>query len=141
MAIYAKNGIRVDGLKDLQQALREAPKEVRKEVRAANKLAAEVVASAAKTLAPSRTGRLAASIGARAGQKDASVKAGSAARVPYAGPIHFGWHTRPNPEKGWRGGPIRPQPFLYDALDLRREAVLQRYVEAMSKIATDLSTN
>lgn len=116
------SGIRVDGLVALQKALRSAPPELRKELRLANKAAAQVVATAAKPLAPKRTGRLAASIGARAGQRDASVKAGSASRVPYAGPIHFGW-----PARG-----IRPQPFLYKALDRRQNEVRARYEDAIN---------
>jgi hypothetical protein len=44
--------------------------------------------------------------------------------VEYAGPIHFGW-----PKKR-----IRPNPFIYDAIDGRRQEVAQRYVQLLEKI-------
>ena len=56
--------------------------------------------------------------------------------VPYAGPVHFGWPNRPNPAKNWQGGPIRPNPFLYDALDSRREQVAEAfagYIDAIRR--------
>ena len=37
--------------------------------------------------------------------------------MPYAGPMHFGWRARA----------IDPNPFLYDALDERRDEVVAAY--------------
>jgi hypothetical protein len=71
----------------------------------------------AKIVVPKRTGALAASIRrAKGSTKAATVRAGGA-RVPYAGPIHFGWKKHG----------ISPQPFLSDALDDRHEQVLDMY--------------
>lgn len=126
--------IRVDGLKELQAKLRAVDRALPRQLRAANKEAAQVVADRAKVLVPVRSGRLKGSIGVRAGQRDAEVKAGSAARVPYAGPIHFGWPGRPNRDRGWRGGPIRPQPFLYQARDQRIGAVIAVYEQRIDKL-------
>jgi len=69
------------------------------------------------------------------------VRAGSRKAVPYAGPVHFGWPTRPNPAKGWRGGPIRPNPFLYDALDARREQVQDMFYKGITKVARKAGLN
>ena len=79
---------------------------------------AEIVADRAEALAPVRTGRLKQTIRAAGTQTAGRVRAGYK-RIPYAGPVHFGWATRPNAAKGWRGGPIHPNPFLYDARDER----------------------
>jgi hypothetical protein len=49
------------------------------------------------------------------------VRVGNAA-VPYAGAIHFGWPARR----------IKPQPFIYDSLDGRRNAVAELYAERIS---------
>ena len=118
-------GIEVDA-KALRKSLRKADRTLLKEMRQANKDAAEVVARQAKIEVPRRSGRLAKSIGTLATQSRGQVRVGSAS-VPYAGPVHFGWPSRPNKAKGWRGGPIRPNPFIYTALDKRRGAVLEVY--------------
>ena len=129
----AQNGaIRVENLRALQIQLgKAAAKDVQKEVRAANKDAADIVRDKAKTLAPVRSGKLAKSVGSSAQRDSARVKAGTPKGVQYAGPIIFGWPARN----------IRPQPFLFDALDDRREAVREAFETNMAKIALDLSSN
>jgi hypothetical protein len=66
-------------------------------------------------------------------QRGGFVRAGKKL-VPWAGPVHFGWPSRPNPAKGWQGGPIRPNPFLYDALDERREQVADQFARYIDDI-------
>lgn len=102
-----KTDVEVAGATELARAFRRAgDREVPKAIRRAHKATAEQVVPFAESEAPRRTGRLAASIGARATQKVGRVKAGSAVRVPYAGPIHYGWPRRN----------IAPNPFLQRAL-------------------------
>ena len=76
----------------------------------------EIVADTAESLAPFVTGNLAESIRSSSRKTGATVMAGRQA-VPYAGPIHFGWRARN----------IEPQPFLYDALDDRRDDIVSKY--------------
>lgn len=76
--------------------------------------AAKIVEQDALGRAPVRSGRLRESIRSSGTQKTGVVRAGFA-RMPYAGPIHFGWAKRN----------IRPQPFLYDAKDARRDEVVR----------------
>ena len=124
-------GFKVDGLKALQKEIRQTEDvELKKQLRLANKEAAQVVADQAKVEVPRRSGRLARSIGTQASQTSAFVKAGTAARVPYAGPIHFGWPKRN----------IRPQPFLYEAMDKRIGEVRRAYEKNLGKITKDLSS-
>lgn len=137
----AEASIQVDGLDELRRLVRKAPPEIRKQLRATNKAAAEIVAAEARVLVPVRSGRLRSSIKATAGQKEASVKAGTAARVPYAGPVHFGWPGRPNKARRWRGGPIRAQPFLYAARDRRINEVRGAYEQALDRFAQTLTTD
>ena len=94
---------------------------------------AEMVAERAASLAPVRTGRLRQTIRASGTKTGGRVRAGFK-RVPYAGPVHFGWATRPDAAKGWRGGPIHPNPFLYDALDERHNQVFETYFQGIKKI-------
>ena len=124
-------GFKVDGLRQLQKEIRQTEDvELKKQLRLANKEAAQVVADQAKVEVPRRSGRLARSIGTQASQTSAFVKAGTAARVPYAGPIHFGWPKRN----------IRPQPFLYEAMDKRIGEVRKAYEKNLGKITKDLSS-
>ena len=124
-------GFKVDGLKELQKEIRRTEDvELKKQLRLANKEAAQVVADQAKVEVPRRSGRLARSIGVQASQTSASVKAGTAARVPYAGPIHFGWPKRN----------IRPQPFLYEAMDKRIGEVRRAYEKNLEKLGKSLSS-
>lgn len=66
-------GVEVDDLKDTMQAI------------------AREGASAASGYAPKRSGRLAASIRPNRAKGKAVIIAGNARRVPYAGPINYGW--------------------------------------------------
>lgn len=108
--------IAVVGLAELSRLFRAAGGDLSEELREANKAAAEVVAAEARGRVPRRSGRLAKSIRATGGVRVAAVRAGGA-RMPYAGPIHFGWPAHN----------IRPQPFLYDAADDRRTEVIAVY--------------
>jgi HK97 gp10 family phage protein len=123
--------IRIDNLRETAQAFRRAErKDLGKKLRLANKDAVEVVKDEAKSQVPVRSGRLRKSINTQASQTSASVKAGSAARVPYAGVIHFGW--------GRKG--IHPQPFLFGAVAKKYDEVVEAYEKNIDKLKRDLSS-
>jgi len=95
---------------------------------------AKIVAFRASQLAPiGKTKELRDTIRASGTKTAGRVRAGFK-RVPYAGPVHFGWATRPDFNKGWQGGPILPNPFLYDALDERHNEVFETYFKGVKKI-------
>jgi hypothetical protein len=127
--------IKVDGAKELRKRLK-AIEGGTAQLKKAGLLAAELVGDEAARLAPRRTGALAATVRFSGLSTGAVVRSGTR-KVPYAGAIHFGWATRPNSAKGWRGGPIRPQPFLYDALDFRHEEVISTYQKQLDQIIQD----
>jgi hypothetical protein len=108
--------IQVNGLRPLLRQLKDIDEALPDEVKAINKAAAEDVLGVARGLAPRDTGALLGSLKTGATRRSATVKAGGR-RVPYATVIHFGW-----PRHG-----IRPQPFLYDALDRRRNEIVDDY--------------
>jgi hypothetical protein len=115
--------IEVEGLKELIRDLKKADQGITVELKKLHKAAGDEVATEAKTLVPRRSGRLANSIRAGAQQQGAVVRAGGGG-IPYAKVIHFGW-----PQHN-----IRPQPFLYDALDKRRGDVQAAYERALQKL-------
>ncbi|CAB4135447.1 Bacteriophage HK97-gp10, putative tail-component [uncultured Caudovirales phage] len=113
----------ITGLADVNKALRSMSKDTRDSMKETHKRAAEIVIQGAKRYVPVVTGRLAASIRNSSTQRMGRVRVGSAS-VPYAGPIHFGWPARQ----------IKPQPFIYDALDGRRAEVAAVYVKRIDEL-------
>ena len=98
-----------------------------KDMQRTNKAAAKPVSDRAREIVPRLTGTLASSIRPTATQKEGAVLAGSRS-VPYAGPIHFGWPSRN----------IEPHPFLYDALDQRRDEVVSVYNDRVEALVRKL---
>lgn len=115
MAGRAGAAIEVKGGPELRRSLSKLEKDAG-DLKAVNREAAQDVEREAESLVPVRSGRLRSTIKSRASKKAASVVAGGA-RAVYAPPIHFGWHRRN----------IEPHPFMYEALDDRREEVIARY--------------
>jgi hypothetical protein len=114
--------IKVEGLKKLRAELKAIDNALPRELNAAGRTAAELVAGTARGIAPVLTGRLAATIKSGAGAANAFVKAGGT--LPYGPPIHWGW-ARHN---------IAPNPFLYHALDERREEVIATYAKSLEDL-------
>jgi len=113
----------IQGLREVQKALNKFSDATRKEMKSTHLRAAEIVVGASKKFVPIKTGALAQSIRASAVMTGGRVRVGSAS-VPYAGPIHFGWPARS----------IKPQPFIYDALDTRRGEVARLYAERIGEL-------
>ena len=102
--------LRVEGLGRTLRALSKAGADAA-DMRALMHTIGQLVADAAHP--PRVTGRLAGSIRAGNGKTKAVVRAGGA-RVPYAGVVHYGWPAHR----------IEPNPFLTEALNDKRAAVL-----------------
>jgi hypothetical protein len=103
-------GVSLDDLKDAHAAV------------------AGLVHSVAQPQAPvGATGRLASSE-RPAGTKTAAIVRAGSARVPYAGPIHWGW-----PNRG-----IRAQPWIYEAAGRSETAWLGRYLEAIDHVISTI---
>lgn len=120
--------VKVEGAKEVRARLRRLHDatdraNARGELRRLHIDLAEMVKARAVQLVPERTGRLKATIRASGTQKGGRVRAGFK-RVPYAGPIHFGWAALG----------ITPQPFLYEALDDRRSEVYDAYVGQLERM-------
>lgn len=115
--VEGKGALQIEGLREVTRDLRALGVDLKEDMKETHRRAGDIVASAAKPLAPVKTGRLAATIASSPTQYQGRVRAGRGQSVPYAGPIHFGWPARR----------IKPQAFIYEALDGRREEVLQTY--------------
>ena len=123
MAAGTRAGVEVQGAKELRRAFKRMDGNLA-DLREVHRDTAELVSSTARTLVPVRTGTLRHTIRESARNIGSAVVAGRAGLVPYAGPIHFGWRARN----------IEPQPFLYDALDKRRDDVIGAYQRGVGKL-------
>ena len=131
--------VKVTGAKELRKAIRQledaaAKKGMQADLKGAYRQAARVVEVAAKTEAPRRSGRLSGSIKAKGTTTGASIVAGGLKAVPYAGPIHYGWPSRPNRSRGWRGGPIAANPFLARAANDSVDMVAKIIEEELQRV-------
>jgi HK97 gp10 family phage protein len=123
------SGIKVKGLRSSIKALQAIGVDA-KDIKSAGNDAGEIVAREARTLAPSRTGALRASIRVSKALNRVSVSAGNNGRVPYANPIHWGWFKRN----------IKPQPFFVKALGITRDEVYQTYYRSIDRLIQTNST-
>jgi hypothetical protein len=153
VAQRVRPGVRVIGHKEFIKLLRALGDDAVDDIKKAHAETAKMVADTAKPLAPTSAGgrsdisgtpyffggpnrspgQLRGTIRSTGQQRGGFVRAGKKL-VPWAGPVHFGWPSRPNRAKGWMGGPIRPNPFLYDALDKRREEVADTFARYIDDI-------
>jgi hypothetical protein len=135
MAVDRTVQIRVEGLKAVQRAVRALPKEVQDSMKAVHAAAAQPVVAEALARVPRRSGNLASTIRVSATRRAGRVMAGRAS-VPYAGVIHYGWPSRQvvfgKPTNS--PVPIRPQPFLTDALRSRHTQVLSIYQRGIDRV-------
>jgi hypothetical protein len=124
-----RDPIKITGLSEVQRNLRKLSTDAldlnKTEFLETNKQVAEIVINETKKYVPILSGSLAAAIRNASTKKSAKVRAGNAA-VPYAGPIHFGWPARS----------IKPNTFLYEAIDARKDEVTNRYAELVSDLVT-----
>lgn len=115
--------LEIEGLRELQKSLRNLTEDSRNEMKETHRRAGEIVIEGARRYVPVRTGALLASMRSAPTQRQGKVRVGSAA-VPYAGPIHFGWPARN----------IKPNPFIYEVLDQRRQEVYALYADRISQL-------
>jgi len=96
-----------------------------REMAAANRKLSEAGALSARGEAPKLSGRLAASIRPHRGRwYKAEIKAGGK-RLPYAGPIHYGWPKRN----------IEPNLFLERGAERIRNRAKKDYIRAVERAA------
>lgn len=131
----SKFTIEVDGFRELRGALKRLGPEGKIAVKQVHKVGADMVFRTALPRVPVRTGKLKSTLRVATTVSYGAVRVGGKRSAPYAGPIHFGWPNRPQPNREWFGGPIRPNPFLYDALDRRRNEVENAFFIGINKAA------
>lgn len=115
--------IKVEGADKLHKALKQFA-DGTNDLKAAHKAAAQIVEKDAEPRARRKTGRMAGSVRSSGQAKQGVVRAGFAS-TPWVPVQHF----------GWAGHNISPNPFLYDALDARADAVVSEYETQVDDLA------
>ena len=116
----------VKGASQLVRTLRKAGYDLDK-LKPANRAAADIVIQEALRRVPRRTGKLAGTLRSGATRKAGVVRAGTK-RVPYAGPIHWGWPQRH----------IKAQPYLIDAAKATEDKWALKYKEAVDQAIAEV---
>lgn len=123
--------LRIDGLAQFRRGLARIDTGLPDELKAIHQAAADLILPTARAAAPvgrarhgHAAGLLRDSIRTGATRRSAVIKAGGR-RVPYAGPIHWGWPRRS----------IRPQTFLVDAAARRAGDLTDLYERELQEFA------
>lgn len=136
--------IAIDGVKELNKKL-DSLGEDKSAVREANVEAANILIRAALPLVPVKTGSLKGTVRPVRATNFGAVRAGNT-RVPYAGPIHWGWARVGGRHKGklQAGGPrsfrnIKPQPFFSKALGYTYDEIMKNYERNLKQVINRLN--
>ena len=113
--------VSVEGARELRRTLRAAGDDL-EDLKAANLQAAQIAAEAARARAPHVTGQLAGDIRASGTKTAGTIRAGRK-RIPYAGPIHWGW-----PARG-----IEAQPYITEGAQATESIWVPLYEELMDE--------
>lgn len=128
------SGIQIDGAKEFRRAAKKAGVDL-KNLRGVHLSVAGIVVNRAKGWVPKRTGNLGGSIRAGATQRAGIVRAGNnrktKAGVPYANPIHWGWHGT---DALGRRHNIRANPFLSYSAQNTESQWLKEYNDKIEKL-------
>jgi hypothetical protein len=120
-------GVKIEGARELRTALKKAGADLQ-DFTDVNATIGRYVSGRAAAMAPKRSGALAGSIRSSKAKGSATLRAGSA-RLPYAGPVHWGW-----PRRG-----LRPQAFLADAASVTEPTWTKYYMDRVEAIVTEVA--
>ncbi len=126
--------IQVEGLRELQAALKRMDTGLPKKLRLALNEASEEVIDYARPRFPRRSGKAAASLKARSTQKQARVGLGGN-RAPYAPWLDFGGRVGPN--RSVSRPFIREGRYVYKGLSVRRPQIIEIMNRALVDLAKD----
>ena len=96
----------------------------------AGKESMDPIANAVRSAYPSITGGLRGSVRTTGSRSGAAVRAGSKAKVPYAGPVDFGGYPGERPF-------IKDGRYLYPTAKSLLEAAVHRYEQAIEQVCSD----
>jgi len=126
--------LKIDGIRDLQKALRQIDRDLPKQLAAGLAEAADIVAGAARVKVPVRSGRAAASIKTRKSQR-AAVLAVGGTKAPYFGWLDFG--GRIGRAQATRRPFLPSGRYIYPTLTEKADKVRAKVDEVMARLAAE----
>jgi len=121
----AESGVRVEGLREVVRGLQRAGVDIADLKETFSSIAREG-ARLASGFAPKRSGRLAGSVRGNKAKNKAVVIAGRA-RIPYAGPINYGWRKRNiNPSQFMQRADADLAPRVVEMLEVGLDEAIRR---------------
>ena len=127
--------IRIEGLRDLQKAMRQASEGSQKQLRVVFNEAAETVAGGARSRVPrGPSGAARASLKPMSGQREAKVVAGGK-KAPYYPWLDFGGRVGRNRSVERRF--IDGGRYLYPSWSANRKSILVALAESVARVARD----
>lgn len=127
-----EDAIRIEGLRDLQKALRDLDGESQKMLRVVLNQAAETVIGGARRRVPNDTGVARASLKPRSGQREATV-VGGGRKAPYYPWLDFGGNL---PRGGSRPF-VKDGRYLYPSWSANRDSILVALAESLAEMVED----
>jgi hypothetical protein len=124
--------MKVDGIRDLQKALREVDRDLPKQLAAGLAEASEIVAGVARAKVPTRSGRAATSIKVKKQQRGAALAVGGS-KAPYYGWLDFGGKVGRN--KANRRPFIPGGRYVYPSLREKDAEVKAKVDEVLERLA------
>jgi hypothetical protein len=124
--------IRIEGLADLQAALRQMDAGSARALQVVSDMSAGRVMDRARPRVPSRTGAARASLKVRSGAAEAMVVGGSR-KAPYYGWLDFGGRLRRGQSRPFVAG----GRFIWPAYVSQRDQILEDMADALAALATD----
>lgn len=124
--------VRIQGLRELQAALKQMDGESQKQLRVALNSVAETVVAGAARRVPRKTGRAAASLRARSSQREAAITGGSK-KVPYYGWLDFGGRVGRN--KTVNRPVVKSGRYLWPTIAANRESLEKGLTTALADAA------
>jgi hypothetical protein len=129
---FGPKPIAVEGMKDLQRALKDLDGESQKEIRVALNEVAATVAQGASRRVPVRSGRARGSLKAMSSQRETRISAGGR-KAPYYGWLDFGGRI------GRDKATVRPfvpaGRYIWPAVAANRDGIAKAIEEALTDLA------
>jgi hypothetical protein len=121
--------IRIEGIREIQAALKSMDGESQKRLRTVFNLAADLVASDTKRKVPTRSGRAAKTVRVGSSQREARVKAGDARNAPYYPWLDFGGTV--GKSRSIKRPFIKNGRYLYPSFDENRDRIYENLQDEM----------
>ena len=127
--------IKIEGLRELQKALKDADGESQKRLRIVFNEVAETIVQGARRRMPTKTGAAKSSVRATSGQREAKVSAGSK-KAPYVPWLDYGGSVGRN--KSVTRPFVKGGRYVYPTYHSNKDSIQKALVEQLTKLLREV---